>query len=134
MRVLLIACGATKLDHPAPASEIYTGSLTRAAIRHAIATGLPWYIVSAMHGLVDPAQVLEPYNVSIADLDRDYRPIWARQVAGRLALLHPACSVVEAHLGESYLRALRPFLPPVEDPLQGLGIGHRLRWYAERRS
>jgi len=133
MKVLLIACGATKLDHPAPAADLYTGSLTRAAIRHARAQSSPWYIVSALHGLVEPAQVLDPYNVSIADLDRDYRPIWARQVAGRLALLHPDCDVVEAHLGAVYLRALRPFLPRVEDSLVGLGIGHRLRWYAERR-
>ena len=135
MRVLLVACGDAKLDHPAPAAELYTGSLTRAAIRHAIATGHPWYIVSACHGLVDPATVLAPYNVSIADLDREYRPIWGRQVVGKLTDRHPDCDVVEAHLGESYLRALRPWLTAtVEEPLRGLGIGRRLQWYAGRRS
>lgn len=40
----------------------------------------------------------------------------------------------EVHAGDSYVRPLKNALAPIAldiiEPLAGLGIGHRLQWYA----
>lgn len=134
-RVVLASCGATKLDRPAPAADLYTGSLFRKARSYAEASGHPWYIVSALHGLVETGTVLEPYDVKIADLTPEARMAWAGRVARDLFLRgFGGWGVFELHTGESYARPLRHSLAPVSlnilEPLAGLGIGQRLRWYA----
>jgi len=64
MRV--IACGGRKLPHPAPARELYTGPLFRAARAWAEQSpGGRWFILSAHHGLVHPDTVVEPYDVYV---------------------------------------------------------------------
>lgn len=59
---LIVGCGAAKLDRAAPARELYTGSLFRAARAYAERSGLPWRILSAEHGLISPDKVIEPYD------------------------------------------------------------------------
>jgi hypothetical protein len=59
---VIVGCGARKLEWAAPARELYTGSLFRAASRHAERLGLPWRILSAEHGFISPDTVIEPYD------------------------------------------------------------------------
>ena len=114
---------------------MYTGSLTRAAIRHADRAGHPWFVVSALWGLVEPGQMVEPYNVRVTELDARAQALLGEQVARVLRERVPRARVVEAHAGEAYLRVLRGPLQAqgftVEAPLAGMEIGERLRWYRE---
>ena len=48
---VLVGCVKSKLDHPAPARDLYTSALFRKARAHAEATGGPWFVLSAEHGL-----------------------------------------------------------------------------------
>lgn len=69
----VIPCGGAKLDRPAPACELYSGSLFRhtwenanrsAALDEAAGLGLARVLIlSARFGLVEPEQVLEPYDL-----------------------------------------------------------------------
>ena len=123
-RVLLVSCGAAKLKVPAPAQDLYVGSLTRAAIGHAQASGGPWYIVSARYGLLRPERVIEPYNLSVLDMGPNQRREWGSRVAHELRGVHPELVEVEVHMGEGYLRHLRPWFPwDITAPLAGLEIG-----------
>ena len=134
-RVLLVGCGERKAAEAAPARELYTGSLTRAAMRHADRTGHPWFVVSALWGLVEPGEVVEPYNVRVTELDARAQALLGEQVARRLRSAVPVARVAEVHAGEAYLRVVRGPLQAqgfvVEAPLAGLEIGERLRWYRE---
>ena len=77
-RVLIVGCGAAKLDRAAPARELYTGSLARAARRHAEASGLPWRILSSEYGLVLPDQVIGPYDRHMRSrMPPPFGPPWA---------------------------------------------------------
>lgn len=71
--VYVVPCGAAKLDHRAPARELYTGSHFQRTLRIVEAAarrdGAAVRILSAKHGLVDPDRELEPYDVLVADLD-----------------------------------------------------------------
>lgn len=134
-RAVLVSCAASKLDRPAPAADLYTSPLFRAARSHAEASGHPWFILSARHGLVEPGTVLEPYDTRLTDLKPDARSAWAGRVAR--ALFHRGFGgwgVFEVHAGDGYARPLRATLGPIAidilEPLAGLGIGQRLRWYA----
>jgi len=127
----LVACGKAKLDHPAPARDLYTGTLFRFARAYCERTYDTWYILSARHGLVLPEAVIAPYDQTLAGASRDARRRWATWVADQLWALG-----VEGrfylHAGEDYADFLAPQLSVVRRPLQGLGIGQQLHWYKER--
>lgn len=71
----VIPCGAGKLDHAAPAGELYTGSMFQhtyenvarlAADDRASGRGpVRILILSALHGLLDVDQVVEPYELKM---------------------------------------------------------------------
>lgn len=69
--LIVVPCGAAKLDHAAPAGDLYTGALHRsartAAARLAADLDADVVILSALHGITDLDTVLEPYNVTIGD-------------------------------------------------------------------
>ena len=69
--LIIIPCGAAKLDHAAPAAELYTGSMFKDALRTArsMTTDENIRIMSAMHGLVRLDHVIEPYEMKISDKD-----------------------------------------------------------------
>jgi hypothetical protein len=134
-RAILVSCAATKLDRPAPAADLYTSPLFRAARSYAEASGHPWYTLSARHGLVEPTTMLEPYDTKLADLTPGERSAWADRVARALYYKgFGGWGVFEVHAGDGYARPLRVALAPIAldiiEPLAGLGIGHRLQWYA----
>lgn len=69
----VIPCGGAKLDRPAPARELYTGSMFRHTLTCVLAAAEKdetagfgrsrVLILSALHGLVQLDQVLEPYDL-----------------------------------------------------------------------
>lgn len=65
--ILLVGCGKSKLPHPAAARDLYTGNLFRSARGYAEASGRPWLILSALHGVVEPEHEIDPYDLTMAD-------------------------------------------------------------------
>lgn len=134
--VILLGCVKTKLDRAAPARDLYTSELFRRRRAYAEATGVRWFILSARHGLVAPADLLEPYDVHLGDQSADYREAWGRWVVARLASeLDISGVTVEIHAGAAYVDAIRGHLDrcgaSVVTPLAGLTQGEHLAWYAK---
>lgn len=131
---ILIGCGKTKLTRPAPARDLYVGSLFKARRQYAEGTGHPWGILSALHGLVMPTDWLEPY-------DRELEPhstFWASRVLAQLTWRwKPEDGVIELHAGQHYRDPLASYLRDagyrVIAPTAGMGIGHQLGYYARWR-
>lgn len=67
----VIPCGRDKLDHAAPASDLYVGSAFKACLAAALhqvdGDRSKVLILSALHGLVTLDTVLEPYDVKMGD-------------------------------------------------------------------
>lgn len=145
-RVVLIGCVAAKLPDVAAARDLYTSPLFVKRRDYAEASGHPWAILSAAHGLLLPDDIVHPYNL---ELKKPAIADWSARV--RLALVpwlvvtlgfEPASTVLEAHAGVHYvdglercarwLEAFGTGAPTVEAPLQGLGIGRQLGWYRSR--
>jgi hypothetical protein len=115
--VVLVPCGAAKLDHRAPAGELYVGSLhrsaRRAADRYAAELGATVLILSAAHGLVALDAELDPYDVTIGDAGA----ITAEELAAQAAELGITRAVVLGSAG--YVALARSAGIDVEAPLAG---------------
>ena len=133
--IILIAGTKTKLTTAAPARELYTGSLFRKARAYADQSGVPWFIISAEHGLVRGENVLEPYDCSQGDQSARARRLWAARVAAQLeqAVGPLSSKTIEGDAGSRYTAPLREELSArgatMTEPLAGLGLGQRLAWY-----
>lgn len=133
--ILLVTCVKTKHTHPCAAKDLYASTQFKKQRAHAERRGVPWFILSAEHGLVAPDEWLSPYERYLPDTSAAYQTAWAKWVAARLEMLAGpiAGKVVEVHAGSHYLGVARPEFEAlgatVLEPLRGLGNGERLAWY-----
>lgn len=137
--IYLVSCGKTKRSERSRAEDLYTGCLFRDARRYVESLGsVPWWILSAEHGLVHPEAELDPYEATLTRGGREKRQAWATKVMRQLVheygrQLEGATVVLLA--GEDYASELLPKLSKVVDavrqPLHGLQAGERRRWYKE---
>lgn len=130
----LVACSSAKLTRRAVAAELYTSDLFRASRDYAEALanlhGSAWAILSARYGLLDPEDIVEPYNVNLADLSGHLRYQWSARVCAALEDLAGGSRPLVVLAGRTYSDALRHQRPrwSWEEPLRGLMIGERRRW------
>ncbi len=140
MKIGLVACSKTKRDHAALASEMYTSTLFHKASAYTAGIYDRWYILSAKHHLLEPGQMIAPYDLSLKELDIARREEWAIEVCGQLRKLYPPTREPRPefylHAGANYreflVDCLRSNGYPTDVPLAGLGIGKQLQWYTAR--
>jgi hypothetical protein len=129
--VVLVGCSATKALSARPAKDLYTGPLFRLSRAYAERRGLPWAILSALHGLVMPDEVLDPYELSALSLrarGKAAHKAWGEKTADRIEIEFPGARFVFL-AGQNYRPAVERFGEKrVSDPMKGLGIGRRLQW------
>jgi len=137
---VLVGCVKTKGAEPARAQDLYISDLFLKRRRYAEGAGVPWYILSAEHGLLRPTTLIEPYDVELKSQPAPYRHAWGAWVVVRLERqLGPlAGRVFEIHAGEAYVEALREPLraagASLARPLEGLAQGEQLAWYLAKFS
>jgi hypothetical protein len=100
----LVGCVTSKRQEPAPAQELFTSPLfagRRAAVEKRASR---WFILSAEYGLVDPQQVIGPYDRVLASLPASLRREWSRVVVDvlRRRLGDLAQYRFEIHAGRAY--------------------------------
>jgi hypothetical protein len=126
-----------KRSVPAAARDLYISALFRKERAYAERSGLPWFILSAEHGLVSPDEWLAPYERYLPDTPSAFRQAWGMWVTERLDLLAGPLrkKVIEIHAGSAYINPLRGHLATkgatLFEPLTGLTTGQRLAWYAQ---
>ncbi|MCY4037827.1 MAG: hypothetical protein OXF09_00005 [Hyphomicrobiales bacterium] len=132
--VFLIACVNKKKTSKMPAAKLYVSDWFQKASRLVKATGHPWFILSAKHGLLDPDKTIDPYNQTLNGMPSGMRRAWAEKVKMQMeteSKFHCADAVVIL-AGENYRENLMPYLEKrfanVTIPMKGLRIGEQLRW------
>jgi hypothetical protein len=136
-RVGLVGCVKTKATSARRAKDLYISPLFKGRRAYVEASCDRWYILSAKHGLVDPEQVLEPYDVTLDIASARERRAWnagayeaLRRRLGELEGL-----TFEAHAGSSYLdfglvEGLLSAGGKVVRPAQSLGLFEQQSFYA----
>lgn len=143
--MLLIGCGRSKRPSRERAADLYTGSLFVARRGYAEdreQQGCSWFIVSAQHGLIGPDVVIDSYDASMEDLAEVDAAGWALGVVqALLSELDDFAPLklcrIEIHAGADYAEPLQRVLNAIgisaARPVEGLGIGEQLAWYAQAR-
>jgi hypothetical protein len=120
----LVACCATKASKACAAKDLYVSPLFRMSRQWLERQGVPWLILSAKYGLLDPSRIVEPYNLTLSQLTRQQRQQWSKHVHQQITMTAGDATLLVL-AGSLYLGATKGFR--VIDPLQGLPIGRRLQ-------
>jgi len=136
-RIGLVGCVKEKADHQRPARDLYVSPLFRLRRRYVERScGDDWWILSAKHGLVHPDDPLEPYDVTLKDLDMAARRRWSRHVVSAIAeRINPVeGETFEIHAGAEYreyglVAGLQHQGCKVANPTKGMRLGEQLRFY-----
>lgn len=139
-RIGLVGCVKEKTTQPAAAAELYTSTLFRGRRRFVESSCDEWWILSALHGLLHPEEVLEPYDVTLKSMPAAERRRWSahvlRSIEGRIQPRHG--DVVELHCGAEYrdfglAAGLQQRAVALENPTHGMPIGKQLSFYKGSR-
>ncbi|GGB09213.1 hypothetical protein GCM10011491_41470 [Brucella endophytica] len=133
--IFLVSCVKQKRSEAAPAASLYISDWFRKARAYVEDTGLPWFILSAEHGLLNPAQVIEPYERTLADMRAIERRAWGDRVIEQIkAEIGPAPLPLIFLAGRLYREPLAAWAGSrAVVPMQGLGIGQQKAWLTTKR-
>ena len=125
--VILVACCGPKLAESAPAADLYVSQLFKKARTFAERRGR-WFILSALHGLVDPSAIIAPYNVTLKRMPAAKRREWGKKVREQMEKARLVGLPLIALAGTDYVKPLLAAGLAVEQPMKGLKIGKQLQW------
>lgn len=124
-KIALIACTKSKKGVPCKASDMYLPSLRfRLAYEYAQTFADDIYILSAKYGLIHHSEVIEPYDLTLNDQNKEYKRIWTDNVVERLNDVTDIDNdeyIIIA--GKNYYEELVKFLRYFTLPLEGMRLG-----------
>lgn len=136
--ITLISCVGKKRSVPSVAADLYCSQWWKAARRYAEMNGAHWMALSALHGVVAPDYILEPYDFTLKGKPVALRRNWSEKVVEQLnAIASPRGCEVVFLCGKRYREFVVPKLLHDREklyttrlPLAGLaGIGYQLQWF-----
>lgn len=126
--LVLVGCGKAKRRSASPARLLYNSSLSAAHWEIAGRYGAPVRILSALHHVLDPERITEPYDKTMDDMTDGERREWDEEVAAWVRDNVQAGSQIIVLAGKDYLRWTR-LLDGYEvlNPLARMPLGDRLK-------
>ncbi len=133
--LVLISCVKSKRGTAAAARDLYTSHWFKQVRNLVESANAPWFVLSALHGLVEPTTIISPYEHSLKTVGVSERRAWASDVCEKLLPIATKYRRVIIFAGTRY----REFLVgPLQEaglevrvPMQGLTQGKQLSWLAE---
>lgn len=134
-RIALVSCVKTKGNSAVAAKDMYISQLFLGMRRYAEQNADAWFILSAEHGVLQPDQVIAPYERTLRTMPKLDRMAWDERVKKQLQELLPTSAVVVFLAGVRYREGVVPFLKNhgynIEIPMEGKKFGPQLRWLKE---
>lgn len=128
----LISCVSRKRASPTKARDLYVSPLFVKSRQYVGERCDRWYILSAKYGLVQPDEVIAPYDETLKAKSRTEREKWAAEVWSELASHVRRGDQVVVLAGLRYREFLMPMIErhgcQVSVPLEGKSIGRQLQW------
>lgn len=130
--VVLVSCVKSKRSQPSNVRDLYISTLFKGASAYAEVIGDRWFILSAKYGLLDPDQVIAPYEKTLNKMPVAERRAWAKEVFADLEpTVKPGDDVVflaGARYRENLIDPLEQIGCSVSVPMEGLPFGKQLTW------
>jgi hypothetical protein len=107
-RVLLIGSAGSTGTVAVPVAGLFESPGFARAREYAVRSGVPWFVLSAKHGLLDPDDVIGPYDLQLGDQSSAYRSAWGEWVVVQLSdRVRLDGVIVEVHGGVDFAQPLR---------------------------
>ena len=133
-KLYLISCSKTGSNKTTKAKDMYISELFRKSYAYAKNRNGDIFVLSAKYGLLDENDVIEPYDETMNEKGKAKRVAWSESVAREIVKKYSPCVIVIL-AGKSYYQYLKPMMESngytVELPLDGMGIGQRLKYLKE---
>ena len=130
--IALVACVSKKNESPMSARDLYISDWFLKASAYADRISDQWFILSAKYGLLDPDDVIDPYDETLNKMPVKARRDWAVRVQDELIPQLNYGDQLVILAGMKYREFLVDPLGAsgyqVEIPMEGLRIGEQLSW------
>jgi hypothetical protein len=93
--VALVSCVKTKQQFACAARDLYISPRFQKSRTIAEKCANRWFILSALHGLVDPDEVISPYEYALKGAKIAERRKWAQEVFRAICLCVPVNSTIQ---------------------------------------
>jgi hypothetical protein len=134
----LVSCVGQKQSKAVKAQDLYISEWFKKARMFVESRSTPWFILSAEHGLVDPRQVIAPYEKTLNVMGVREREAWARKVMAQMEERLPQCDEIVVLAGARYREFLLDYLrrcaKRVTVPMENMRIGEQLSWLTAHRN
>lgn len=132
--IVLLSCSKSKLDHAAPAQELYSASpMFKKTLEYGKSLKPDkMYILSAKHHLVPLNKKLAPYDKTLKEMPADEKEAWGEEVAKQMKSSGIDLKNDEFIFltGNEYSKPLLKYISPdhIFKPMEGKRFGQRLSW------
>jgi hypothetical protein len=136
LHMCLVMCSREKASGPTVAEQLYVSERFSSDRHAAVSAGYDWMIVSGRYGLLEPQQVVTPYDVNLDRATRLRQMAWTFRVTIQLLMrigLLRRCRIAISAQGvyrqslALALRFLRFRLLPTPDPSLSARFEHWMR-------
>lgn len=133
-KIVLLSCTKSKLDHTAPAQELYSASpMFQKTLEYGKSLKPDkMFILSAKHHLVPLTKELAPYDKTLKEMPKDEKEKWGEETIKQMK--SHGINVDKDHFifltGSEYSKPLTKYIPEsnIEKPMEGRRMGERLQW------
>ncbi len=128
--VVLLSCTKQKSNKATIARDMYLSPLFRYELKYSeLLNSSDIFILSAKYKLIGLNEVIEPYDVTLNNMNREERKKWATEVIDELS---QCTNLSEDHYiflaGAKYREFLIPKMTNYSVPMEGLSIGKQLQF------
>jgi len=133
-KIVLLSCTKSKLDHKAPAQELYSASpMFKKTLEYGKSLNPDkMYILSAEHHLVPLNKELDPYDKTLKEMPKDEKEKWGEETVKQMKShgLNLEKDKFVFLTGSEYLKPFKEYIPEknMEKPMEGRRLGERLKW------
>lgn len=137
--LIVVSCGKAKVWDRYPnagavaARDAYVSSLFKVCRRYAEAAGVPWVILSAKYGFLEPTEPITQYNVAFGkSQDAITNDALQRQWTERFGHVRGVISLASKAYDARLTQAIGEGVT-LETPLKGMGLFQRTGWLKQAR-
>lgn len=132
--IIFISCTKTKQNYSCRAKEMYSPSdLFKGAYKYDLSLKPDAiYILSAKYGLLNPNDVINPYEKTLVSAKQDEVKRWSVMVAKQIQQHHIDREQKAVFLcGKPYRKYIQNLFPNHVAPCAHMGIGQQIKFYKE---
>lgn len=132
--IVLLSCTKSKLDHSAPAQELYSASpMFNKTLEYGKSLKPDkMFILSAKHHLVPLDKELAPYEKTLKEMPKDEKEAWGEETFKQMKSkgISPEKDNFIFLTGSEYMKPLLKYIPEdhIQKPMEGKRFGERLKW------